>query len=85
MYSDFRTDRLREDLTTLIDNKDYSSPYDATFYREDATNKGDDWERDKTSAITQFSQNVDDFPALHGEVFIRDRSDHNLKVSRVTN
>ena len=68
MNPDFRTDRLREDLTTLVDNKDYSSPYDATFYRKDESNKGNDWLKDKTSAIAQFSQNVDDFPALHGEV-----------------
>ena len=67
MNTDFRTDRLGEDLTTLVDNKDYASPYDATFYRKDEDNRGDDWDRDKTSAVAQFSQNVDDFPALHGE------------------
>ena len=69
MNLDFRTDRLREDLTTLVDNEDYASPYDATFYRKDEANKGDDWDRDKTSAVAQFSQSVDDFPALHGEYF----------------
>ena len=68
MNTDFRTDRLREDLTTLVDNEDYASPYDATFYRKDEDNRGDDWDRDKTSAVAQFSQNVDDFPALHGEL-----------------
>ena len=69
MNLDFRTDRLREDLTTLVDNEDFASPYDATFYRKDEANKGDDWDRDKTSAVAQFSQNVDDFPALHSEYF----------------
>ena len=51
----------------MIDNKEYSSPYDATFYRKDESNKGNNWLKDKTSATAQFSQNVDDFPALHGE------------------
>ena len=69
MISDFRTDRFREDLTTLIDNKEYSSPYDATFYRKDESNKGNNWLKDKTSVTAQFSQNVDDFPALHGEIY----------------
>ena len=60
----------------MIDNKEYSSPYDATFYRKDESNKGNNWLKDKTSVTAQFSQNVDDFPALHGEVSIETVSDY---------